>query len=961
MGCVEPPGRHDLGVPFSLTLVLGVTMKKLIALLLLCVGSVCDTSLLSQSGAWQPIPLPSGKILHEPPAGTFLSDLNAFPINSAVSPGGRYVAFLNNGFGHPSSGFRKSIAIFDRANGQLSDTPEPGTGLNFDGPANISTVYYGIAFSSSGSRLYVSIASTKRDRRLGDRTQNGIRIYRVSDRGLAPDGVIQVTPAMIPFTKGIKLNNPSPTPSGISVMPDPENPGEDLIYAALTLSDAAVELSTKTRSVKRVFDLHLNPKHPAIPAEYPYATALCPRGRTLYVSLHNGSAVAFVDLPTGQASLIPVGRQQEFASAPSSHPGCLAASPSGNAVYVAVENSDLVTVIDNNPESVNYRRVVDSFDVRLPEMRQLKILGAGPNHLTFTPDGKILLITLGTLNAVAVVQVDAGEGNTPRHEVKGYLPTLWYPHTTEVSADGKTVYLTSGKAMGTGTNKPNLPFPPGAQPGPYGPTMLKGSLHEIALETAMKGLGAYTSAVKRNAQLDPASLKTAKSSLDFNPFKHVIYVIKENRTYDQVFGDLKEGNGDQTCLYFGEEFTPNHHRLAREFGIFDNFFDSAEVSFNGHTWSTTGINTGWNEQQWQINYSTSNFTYDSEGTNNSILPVEYNQSDVDTPEGGYIWDSVLTAGKKIMIYGEYCSLPGKPLRNLKKGDQFPSYMVSPLIGNTSPYPWPVPVYALLDEAGKLTGGTVATKLAFKGAYQPLFPDFEQLFPDVLRFEIWKRDFDNIARRQREKGEDTLAHFSIVRLGNDHTRGVRPGGPTPDASVADNDLALGLLVEAISDNEYYWGNTAIIVLEDDAQAGCDHVDSHRSIALFISKYNSGNTQRPTVDSRFLTSASAVRTIEAILGLPAGNLMTATAPLLVTGLEQDKSRWHGPYRTDFSNLKNRRIFEEGSDVIRQNAILRNLSRLTGTLQMEEADQADANLLNYILQEWVRFQGRLCCQNK
>jgi len=744
-------------------------------------------------------------------------------------------------------------------------------------------------------------------------------------------------------------------------MPDPQNAGEDLIYAALTLSDVAVELSTKTRAVQRVFDLHLNPKHPAIPAEYPFSTALCPRGQTLYVSLHNGSAVAAVDLPTGKASLIQVGRQQEFASAPSSHPGCLAVSPSGNAVYVAVENSDIVSVIDNNPSSPEYRRIIANFDIRPPEMRELKILGAGPNHLTFTPDGKILLVTLGTLNAVAVVDVVAG-GSAPGHEVRGYLPTLWYPHTTEVSADGKTIYLTSGKAKGTGTNKPNLPFPPGAQPGPYGPTLLQGSLHEIALETALANLRTFTAAVKRNAQLDRESLNAAKRSLGFNPITHVIYVIKENRTYDQLFGDLKPGRGDETCLYFGREFTPNHHRLAREFGIYDYFYDSAEVSFNGHTWSTTGINTGWNEQQWQINYSTSNFTYDSEGRNNDILPVSHDQSDVDTPEGGYIWDGVLAAGKQIMIYGEYCSNPGKPLRNLKKGEQFPSYMVSPLIGNTSPYPWPVPIFALQDETGRVTGGTVATKLAFKGAYQPLFPDYEQLFPDVLRFEIWKRDFDRISRLQRETGTDTFPHFSIVRLGNDHTRGVRPGGPTPDASVADNDLALGLLVEAISNNEFYWGNTAIIVLEDDAQAGCDHIDSHRSIVLFISKYSKGSAQQPRVDSRFLTTASAVRTIEAILGLPAMNLMTATAPLLITELEQNKSRWHGAYQADDSNLKNGRIFEEGSNMIRENSVLRKLAELTGTLQIEEADQADANLLNYILQEWVRVQGRLnCCSNR
>ena len=934
-------------------------MKRPMIPFVVCFCMAAFFPALSQVEQWQPVPLPSGKVLLEPPAGKFLSDLNAFPINSAISPDGRYVAFLNNGFGHSSSGFRKSIAIYDRVTGQVSDTQEPGTGLYFDGPADISTTYYGIAFSTSGSRLYVSIASTKKDRRLGDRTQNGIRIYRIGERGLRPDGVIQILPSQIPFPAGAKLNNPAPTPSGFSVAPDPENPGEDLIYAALTLSDAAVELSTRTKSLKRVFNLHVNPRHPAIPSEYPYATALCRQRKTLYVSLHNGSAVAVVDLASGAVSLLPVGRQQEFASAPSSHPCHMAMNPSGSAVYVAVENSDLVTVIDNQPSSATYRQVIADIDVRPGEMRDMKILGVGPNHLTFAPDGKTLLISLGLFNAVAVMQVESA-GGVPRHELRGFLPTLWYPHTMEASLDGKTLYLTSGKGRGTGTNRPNRPFPPGQQPGPYGPTLLKGSLHEIPFDQALDEIDRYTTATKRNAQLDPQSLAAAGKSLEFNPFRHVIYVIKENRTYDQIFGDLKESRADDTCLYFGEEFTPNHHRLAREFGIYDNFFDSAEVSFNGHTWSMAGINTGWNEQQWQINYSTSNFTYDSEGRNNDIIPVEHDQSDVDTPQGGYIWDSVLAAGKSIRMYGEFCSNPPLPLKRLRKGDKLPPYLVHPRIGEVSPYPWSVPLFGLLDKNGRLIGGTIATKTAFKNAYQPLFPDFEQLHPDVLRFVIWKRDFDRIVRQQQETGKDELPAFSIVRFGADHTRGVAPGGPTPDASVADNDLALGMLVEAISSNEYYWGNTAIIVLEDDAQAGCDHVDSHRSLMLFISRYNKGNSRRPEIDSRFLTTASAVRTIEALLGLESNNLMTATAPLLFTGLVQDRSQLHGPYQADFSNLENGRIFEGATGKIRENPALRKLARLTGTLDMEEADQADANTLNYVLEEWVRIQGRLrCCR--
>ncbi len=883
-------------------------------ILLLGTWLLCSAALQAQN-PWKPVYLPSGKILRDPPAGTLLSDLNAFPINSAVSADGQYMAFLNNGYGNASSGFRKSIAILNLNTLQVADYTEPGTGLNFDGPGDISTPFYGIAFSSAGHLLYLSIASTKKDAKLGDRTQNGVRIYKVSEQKLEPLTCIPITPKDVPLPAGLTLNNPAPTPSGLAVRGDPQNPGEDLIYAALTLSDAAVELSTKTRSIRRVFNLHSNPAHPALPAEYPYACAVSPDGRTLYVSLYNGSAVAVVDLATGAVKQLPVGLQQTGPSSPSSHPSHLAVHPAGKAVYVAVENSDRVSVIDNDPASPRYRTIVETIDVRPKELQEKNCWGAGPNHLTFTADGKRLLVSLGLLNALAVVEVEQTPEAGARHSISGYLPTLWYPHTMEISKDGQTLYFTSGKGRGTGTNKPNRPFIPGSKQGIYGPTLLKGSLHHVRMQEIDEKLAQYSEAVRRNNQIDGESLTSVRHALTFNPFQHVIYVIKENRTYDQIFGDLKESNADEGCLYFGEAITPNHHRLAREFGIYDNFFCSAEVSFNGHTWSTSGINSGWNEQQWQIYYSTRNFTYDSEGKNNDAFPSEYNQSDVDSPQGGYIWDSVRAAGKSIGIYGEYVDNPGKPLAWIKKGERLPFFLRHPQLGEFSLFPWKVPLYGLLDKAGQVQGGTIPTKPTFHGAFQPLFPGFDLSFPDSFRFLIWKRDFDRTAAIQQQTGEDKLPAFSIVRLGNDHTRGVSPGGPSPDACVADNDLALGWLVETISSNPYYWSNTAIVVLEDDAQAGCDHVDSHRSPLLFISRYNRGNSQNLHIDSRFLTTASAVCTIEALLGIGANNLMTATAPLLFERLEQESTAWHGPYRADLSNLKNSLIFQEGSGAIRE----------------------------------------------
>jgi hypothetical protein len=285
----------------------------------------------------------------------------------------------------------------------------------------------------------------------------------------------------------------------------------------------------------------------------------------------------------------------------------------------------------------------------------------------------------------------------------------------------------------------------------------------------------------------------------------------------------------------------------------------------------------------------------------------------------------------------------------------------PRLGTSSRFPWTIPLYGVPDKSGRIRGGTIPTKPVFRGAFQPLFPSFDMLFPDVFRFLIWKRDFDRIARVRRETGKDTLPAFSIVRLCNDHTRGVSPGGPSPDANVADNDLALGWLVETVSSDPYFWSNTAVIVLEDDAQAGCDHVDSHRSPLLFISRYNRGGSRNLRIDSRFLTTAGAIRTIEVLLNLPSCNLMTATAPLLFESLETDPARWHGPFRTDFSNLDNGLILEEGTGALRDAPKRHELVSLTRAIDFSEADEADAGTLNYILDQWVIARGRLAFHSK
>ena len=488
----------------------------------------------------QPVYLPNGKVLVEPPAGAFVSDLNAFPINSAISPDGRYVAFLNNGYGHSTSGFRKSIAIHDRVTGLVSDFTEPGTGLNFDGPADICTPFYGLAFSSNGKHCISRWPPHERTRNSGIALRTASGSFRLANEVCIRLGTFRFVPPMCKLPEGVRHNNPSPTPSGLSVRPDPDNPGEDLIYAALTLSDAAVELSSAFKRVNRVFDLHTNasssrPCRPNILMQ-----------RLFRPTARHSTSVSTTAPPcrwsisaSGKASHLPVGLQQTGPSSPSSHPSHMAVHPSGKAVFVAVENTDLISLIDNDPASKTYRKVAGNFDVRTPEMKDRKLWGAGPNHLTFAPGREDAVCHGWTPERRCGGSPD--RGRCRQHETRSRrLPAnaVVSPHDGDQPGRPDAVSH-QWKGRGTGPNKPNRPFPPGQRPGVYGPLLLKGSLHTLPLKDALANLPKYTAAVKRNNQLDPESMRAARRAIDFNPIRHVIYVIKENRTYDQILGDLE--------------------------------------------------------------------------------------------------------------------------------------------------------------------------------------------------------------------------------------------------------------------------------------------------------------------------------------------------------------------------------------------------------------------------------------
>jgi hypothetical protein len=452
-------------------------------------------------------------------------------------------------------------------------------------------------------------------------------------------------------------------------------------------------------------------------------------------------------------------------------------------------------------------------------------------------------------------------------------------------------------------------------------------------------------------------MKAAAEKITFaggaqNRIKHVIYIIKENRTYDQVLGDLQKdgkqvGNGDPSLTMFGKAITPNLHNLAMQFGVLDNFFDSGEVSGDGHVWSNAAIGTDYLEKTWQQNYRGSQRTYDFEGVVAEGYPLLQKIPDVNEPRSGYLWGDLAAHGKTYYHFAEYISstfcteartanpqegpmLAGAKCsrKSIAPGEQFPSEWG----GGVNKWPWAIPLLA----------SNIATKPELVGHFAAEYPDFNLLVPDQIRFEVFQRHLSQWIA-DRAHGKDNMPAFMQLRFPNDHTAGTRPGGPTPKSSVADNDLAVGRAVEAISHSPY-WNDTAFFILEDDAQAGADHVDAHRSIGFVISKYSPhGPAGAPFVDSRFYSTVSVLRTMESLLGLPPMNNNDAFSSLI-------SSLFTGPgdqpaYTADYSNRDNGLIYT---------ANVKTAVGASESMKMDfsHADRAPTEKLNVIL--WKDAMG-------
>src|SRR3974390_2871515 len=883
--------------------------------------------------------LSTSKALFEPVPGA-PQRTNSLPVTVVLSPDGRYLALLNNGYGSAESEYHQSIAVLDLSTNKLSDFPDARL------PVHARQSYFvGLAWSADGSELYASIGSlTDPEGKKPGSTGNGIAVYRFANGALTPDHFLKLP--LVPITqnrkntygaKYVPAGQSIPYPTGIALV---KRAGGDALVVAENLSDDVVLVDARDGRVLQRFELG---RGKVVPNTFPYSVVVNREGTRAWCSLWNGSTVAEFDLQNGkvvrQIDLLPPKVETDS----SSHPTALLLSPDESRLYVALANRDKVATI-----SVSDGKVERYLDARLPHQTHG---GNYPVALALSTNGNTLYVADSSSDAVVVFDLRESKGTHSQANADRayyFIPTEWYP--TALAVSGGDLFIATGKGSGVGPNSGFEPVPlRGKKPDhPYIASMIRGSLARVNLKNAEADPESLTAEVLRSNRMEGRTNELSFSRGD-NPVRHVIYIMKENRTYDQVFGDIKGANGDPSLVMYGEDITPNQHKLALQFGVLDNFYDSGEVSGDGHPRSLAAITTDYNEKAWPIAYRGGEREYDSEGTLGDPKPLDDGTPDINEPATGYLFDNLASHKKTYRHYGEYIetrwcedldqsytpAATGAPKgetpkcerTSIKPGEDLPAS----LGGGKSPYQYTIPLMA----------SNSATKADLRGHFDPNYPDFKVEYPEQFRADEFLREFAAfVEARKTGKGEQ-LPDFALVRLPNDHTAGTKFGSPTPKAAISDNDLAVGRVVEAIS-NSPHWDDTAIFVIEDDAQAGADHVAAHRSIALAISKY-APRTPQPFVDHNFYTTVNMIHTMEALLGLPPMNNNDANAalmaPLFVGAGDQPA------FKADYRNRDNGLIYQA-------NAGNAPGAKESSALDFSVADAADTDTLNAIL--WRDAKG-------
>jgi DNA-binding beta-propeller fold protein YncE len=833
------------------------------------------------SGFGQAIDLPTGKEIVQPVPGN-PQRLNSLPISMAVSPDARYVVTVNAGYGTFESGYMQSLAVLDTQTGTVTDFPDDRTSLQAK-----QTLYSGLAFSSDGKHVYATMGSTSHP--MGDAANtfgNDVVVYGFADGKIVRERMIKIPLQQLAEGRTTKLvgdvdgDKGVPFPAAIAVV---RGHASEQLLVADNLSDDVLLIDAATGAIEKRFDLAENN---AVPSTYPVAVAVTRDGMRGFVALWNSSEVVELDLKRGVVGRKLALLKPRSAIAPGTHPSALQMSADEKTMYVALTNRDAVAAVNIGGGAF---AVKGYFDTRLPGQ---SYFGAEPEALAISPDGSRLYVGNAITDAVAVMDTHKLTAKTRRQgmvEPIGFVPTEWMPMSMAfISGEtGGKLYVATAKGKGTGPNNFPQRVTPSVPNGlkrsfTYIPSLLYGSIAVLDAASMEQELPKWTAEV-----LESNRMKAAQANIQFaggkNPIKHVIYIIKENRTYDQLFGDLQQngkavGNGDPSLTMYGADITPNQHAMALQFGVMDNFYDSGEVSGEGHVWSNAAIGTDYLDKTWQQNYSRGQRTYDYEGMVADGYPIQQKIPDVNEPASGYLWGDLARHGKTLYHFAEYISstfcndkdvvgeiTPSEkgPMLGVEKvcvpseikpGEQIPEVWG----GGINKWGWPIPLLARNEP----------TKPELVGHFAEEQPDFNLRVPDQIRVEVFLRHFKRWVA-DREAGKDTMPDFVMLRMPDDHTAGTVPGGPTPKSSVADNDLAIGRAVDAVS-HSAYWNDTAFFILEDDAQNGADHVDAHRSMALVVSKYAPKPADGAAfVDSRFYTTVSMLRTMEMVLGLPPMN--------------------------------------------------------------------------------------------
>lgn len=683
--------------------------------------------------------------------------------------------------------------------------------------------------------------------------------------------------------------------AGIAVTED----GSKLI-AANYESDSISFLDTNTLKVTGELDLRpgkqTNPSHGKAGGEFPY-WVVARANEEVYVSSLRDREIDVVNL-SGEHTIkrIPIADDPR-SNTHSGNPNRMILNKTGTRLYVAVDNADEVAVIDTATKkiirSIKTIGVPGLFTGAIPK-------GADPNALALSPDEKWLYVTNGGINALSLISVEGDNLS-----VKGLISTGWYPNSVSVSADGRTLYIVNGKST-TGSNRLHCrdvgeisrasacpSGKVGGQDNQYTLQLTKAGLLTAPIPGANE-LHTLTQQVAKNngfhlalSPVDQALLRRIRQKIE-----HVIYVVKENRTYDQILGDLPQGNGDPTLAQFPRLITPNQHRLAEQFVTLDNFFDSSNVSYDGWQWSTAARTVDATEKSYPVNYAGRGLTRDSDGQDRGInvargsladrkawnpdipddeelLPGPRNEEDIDGPDdgedgAGYLWDAALRQGLTVRNYGFHYDR--NPYSLKKKTGQNPGEWIVPLEN---------------DPHEKSLRVAFPAHVSLAGLTDEYYRGFDNKFPDFYRYQEWNREFTDFIKTGK------LPRLTLITLMHDHTgdlKAATDGLNTPELQVADNDYALGLLIERVK-NSPYAQNTVIFAIEDDAQDGPDHVDAHRSIAIVAGPYIK---QKKVISERY-TTVSLIRTIEDLLGIRPQNLHDGGVRPMLEIFDPNQAGW------------------------------------------------------------------------